>query len=188
MIAHYHGQLWNAAEPARALGVSQPTVRRYLDLLTDALVLRQLQPWHANVSKRQVKAPKVYVRDSGLLHQLLGLETEKAVLSHPKLVASWEGFVVEQVLAIEPHDEAWFWATHQGAEVDLLLRRGDRWFGVECKRADAPRITPSIRAAFGDLGLERVAIVYRGAKRFALDGHTEAVPLQALAKPGRLFD
>jgi predicted AAA+ superfamily ATPase len=130
MIAHYHGQLWNAAEPARALGVSQPTVRRYLDLLTDALVLRQLQPWHANVSKRQVKAPKVYVRDSGLLHQLLGLETEKAVLSHPKLGASWEGFVVEQVLAIEPHDEAWFWATHQGAEVDLLLRRGDRWFGV----------------------------------------------------------
>lgn len=188
MVAHYHGQVWNAAEPARALGVSQPTVRRYLDLLTDALVLRQLQPWHANLGKRQVKSPKVYVRDSGLLHQLLGLETEKAVLSHPKLGASWEGFVVEQVLATEPHDEAWFWATHQGAEIDLLLRRGDRWLGIECKRADAPRITPSIRTAFDDLALDKVAIVYPGAKRFALDERTEAVPLRTLAAPGRLFD
>lgn len=188
MVAHYHGQVWNAAEPARALGVSQPTVRRYLDLLTDALVLRQLQPWHANLGKRQVKSPKVYVRDSGLLHQLLGLETEKAVLSHPKLGASWEGFVVEQVLATEPHDEAWFWATHQGAEIDLLLRRGDRWLGIECKRADAPRITPSIRTAFDDLALDKVTIVYPGAKRFALDESTEAVPLRTLAVPGRLFD
>lgn len=187
MIAHLHGQIWNAAEPARALGVSQPTVRRHLDLLTDALVLRQLQPWHANLGKRQVKSPKIFVRDSGLLHQLLGLETEKALLSHPKLGASWEGFVVEQVLVGEPHDEAWFWATHQGSEIDLLLRRGDRWFGVECKRSDTPRITPSIRTAFVDLELDRVAIVYPGAKRFLLDERTEAVPLRSLAAPGRLF-
>ena len=187
MVAHYHGQIWNAAEPARALGVNPSTMRRYLDLLTDALVLRQIQPWHANLRKRQVKSPKVYVRDSGLLHQLLGLETEKALLSHPKLGASWEGFVIEQVLATEPHDEAWFWATHQGAEIDLLLRRGDRLLGVECKRADAPRLTSSVRIALEDLGLERVAIVYPGARRYSLSETVDAVPLATLAKPGGLF-
>jgi predicted AAA+ superfamily ATPase len=187
MVAHYHGQIWNSAEPARALGVSPPTVRRYLDLLTDALVLRQLQPWHANLGKRQVKSPKIYVRDSGLLHQLLGLQTEKALLSHPKLGASWEGFVIEQVLASEPYDEAWFWATHQGAEMDLVLRRGDRLLGVECKRADAPRLTPSIRIALDDLGLERVAILYPGAKRYRVGQRVEAVPAATLAKPGQLF-
>ena len=187
MVAHYHGRTWNAAEPARALGVNPSTSRRYLDLLTDALMVRQLQPWHANVGKRQVKSPKVYVRDSGLLHQLLGLGSEKALLGHPKAGASWEGFVVEQVLAAEPHDDAWFWATHQGAEIDLILRRGDRLMGVECKRADGPRLTPSIRVALDDLGLERVAIVYPGAKRFALADRVEAVPLTTLAEPGRLF-
>ena len=187
MLAHYHGQMWNAAEPARALGVNPSTARHYLDLLTDALVIRQLQPWHANLAKRQVKSPKVYVRDSGLLHQLLGLATEKQLLSHPKLGASWEGFVIEQVLASEPHDDAWFWATHQGAEIDLLLRRGDRLFGVECQRADAPKLSPSIRIALEDLELERVAIVYPGSQRFALSERVEAVPLVALAKPGRLF-
>lgn len=187
MIAHYHGQVWNAADPARALGVSPATVRRYLELLTDALVLRQLQPWHANVGKRQVKSPKVYVRDSGLLHQLLGLETEKALLTHPRLGASWEGFVIEQVLGVEEFDEAWFWATHQGAEIDLLLRRGDRLLGVECKRAEAPKLSPSIRIALADLGLERVAVVYPGAKRYALGESVEAVPLKELATPGALF-
>jgi predicted AAA+ superfamily ATPase len=187
MVAHYHGQTWNAAEPARALGVNPSTSRRYLDLLTDALMVRQLQPWYANVGKRQVKSPKIYVRDSGLLHQLLGLGSEKALVSHPKAGASWEGFVIEQVLAAEPHDDAWFWATHQGAEIDLLLRRGDRLLGVECKRADAPRLTPSIRIALEDLGLERVAIVYPGAKRFTLADRVEAVPLATLAEPGSVF-
>ncbi len=188
MIAHYHGQTWNAAEPARALGVNPSTSRRYLDLLTDALMIRQLQPWHANLRKRQVKSPKVYVRDSGLLHQLFGLENEKAVLSHPKVGASWEGFAIEQILAAEPYDEAYFWATHQGAEIDLILRRGDRLLGVECKRADAPRLTPSIRIALEDLGLERVAVVYPGAKRVPLSARVEAVPLATLAEPGRLFE
>ncbi len=187
MVAHYHGQVWNAAEPARALGVNPSTSRRYLDLLTDALMVRQLQPWHANLGKRQVKSPKVYVRDSGLLHQLLGLGTEKALLSHPKVGASWEGFVIEQVLAAEPHDAAWFWATHQGAEIDLILCRGDRLLGVECKRADAPRLTPSIRIALEDLGLERVAVIHPGARRYALDERVEAVPLATLAHPGSLF-
>lgn len=187
MIAHYHGQFWNAADPARALGISPSTTRRYLDLLTDALVVRQLHPWHANLGKRQVKSPKVFIRDSGLLHQLLGLETEKAVLSHPKLGASWEGFAIEQILSTELFDEAWFWATHQGAEIDLLIRRGDRLLGVECKRADAPKLTASIRIALADLGLDRVAVIYPGAKRYPLGESVEAVPLKSLATPGSLF-
>lgn len=188
MVAHYHGQTWNSAAPAQAMGVTPPTTRRYLDLLTDALMVRQLQPWHANLAKRQVKSPKIYVRDSGLLHQLLGIESEKAMLSHPKAGASWEGFVIEQVLATEPHDEALFWATHQGAEIDLILRRGDRLLGVECKRADVPRLTPSIRTALDELGLERVTVVYPGAKRFVIADRVEAVPVDSLGKPGHLFD
>lgn len=181
MLAHYHGQVWNAAEPARALGVREPTVRRHLDLLTDAFMIRQLPAYHANLRKRQVKAPKVYVRDSGLLHQLLGLETDKALLTHPKVGASWEGFALEQVLRSEPHDEAWFWATHQGAGIDLVLRRGEHLFGVEFKRADAPRLTRSIRTAIHDLRLERVAVVYPGPRRYALDELVEVVPLSDLA-------
>ena len=187
MLAHYHGQTWNAAEPARALGVNESTTRRYLDLLTDALMIRQLQPWHANLRKRQVRSPKLFVRDSGLLHQLLGIDSEKALASHPKLGASWKGFVIEQILALEPHDEAAFWATHQGAEMDLILRRGDRLLGVECKRADAPRMTPSIRIALEDLGLERVVVVYPGDTRYAISDRVEAVPVAALANPAGLF-
>lgn len=187
MVAHYHGQIWSSTDPARALGVSEPTVRRYLDLLTDALVLRQLPPWHANLRKRQVKSPKVYVRDTGLLHELLGIEDHSALLHHPKLGASWEGFAIEQVLATEPHAEAAFWATHQGAEIDLLLRRQGKLFGVECKRVDAPRMTPSIRIALEDLGLEHIAVVYPGTRRYPLADRVEAVPLATLAKPGRLF-
>jgi uncharacterized protein len=188
ILAHYHGQTWSAADPARTLGVSEPTVRRYLDLLTDAFMVRQLQPWHANLRKRQVKAPKVYVRDSGLLHQLLGIDTAKALVSHPKLGASWEGFVIEQVLVAEPHDEAFFWATHQGAEIDLILSRGGRLLGVECKRTDAPRVTPSIKIALADLDLDRVAVVYPGERRYPLADRVEAVPVSELAKHGRLFD
>ena len=187
MLAHYHGQTWNAAEPARALGVSESTTRRYLDLLTDAFMVRQLQPWYANLSKRQVKSPKVYVRDSGLLHELLGITSDKGLLGHPKAGASWEGFVIEQILMSEPHDEAFFWATHQGAEIDLILRRGDRLLGIECKRADAPRLTPSIRTALADLGLERVAVIYPGVKRYPMADRVEAVPLRTLANGGGIF-
>jgi len=187
MVAHYHGQIWGAAEPARALGVSPSTTSRYLDLMTDAFMLRQLKPWHTNIAKRQVKSPKVYVRDTGLLHALLGAENQKALESHPKLGASWEGFVVEQAIATEPHDDAWFWATHQGAEIDLLLRRGDRLFGVECKRSDAPRVTPSIQIALEDLKLERVAVIYPGSKRYPLADRIEAVPIAALAHREKLF-
>ena len=187
MLAHYHAQTWNAAEPSRALGVSSVVVRRYLDALTDAMMVRQLQPWFANLKKRQVKAPKVYVRDSGLLHRLLGIDTEKALLTHPKIGASWEGFVIEQVLATEPHDDAFFWGTHQGAEIDLILTRGGALNGVECKRADAPRITPSIRNALIEVGLARVAILYPGTERYTLSDRVEVVPLSALSHGEALF-
>ena len=187
IVAHYHGQTWNAADPARTLGVSEPTARRYLDLLTDAFMVRQLQPWHANLRKRQVKSPKVYVRDSGLLHRLLGIDSPKALMTHPKVGASWEGFVIEQVLAAEPHDEAFFWGTHQGAEIDLILSRGGRLLGVECKRADAPRMTKSVGVALADLDLDRVAVVYPGDRRYSLADRVEAVPVSELAEHGRLF-
>ena len=187
IVAHYHGQTWNAADAARTLGVSQSSVRHYLDLLTDAFMVRQLQPWHANLRKRQVKSPKVYVRDSGLLHRLLGIDTAKALMSHPKLGASWEGFVIEQVLAGEPHDEAYFWGTHQGAEIDLILSHGGRLLGVECKRTDAPKMTQSIRVALADLGLDRVAVVYPGDQRYLLADRVEAVPVSTLAGRGRLL-
>jgi predicted AAA+ superfamily ATPase len=188
MLAHYHGQIWNAAEPARALGVSESTTRRYLDLLTDAFMIRQLQPYYTNLKKRQVKSPKIYVRDSGLLHQLLGIDSMKSLYSHPKVGASWEGFVTEQVLLMEPHDEAFFWATHQGAEIDLILRRGDVLYGIECKRADTPRVTPSIRIALDDLKLKHVFVIYPGIQRFPLASQVEAVPLQALSKDMSLLD
>ncbi len=143
-------------------------------------MIRQLPPYYANIGKRQVKSPKVYVRDSGVLHQLLGIGTEKELRSHPKMGASREGFVIEEVLALVQPDEAFFWATHQGAEIDCVLRRQGRLFGIECKRADAPRITRSIRIALEDLGLERVTIVYPGRKRFPIASGVEALPVSSL--------
>ncbi|HEX5643519.1 MAG TPA: ATP-binding protein [Thermoleophilia bacterium] len=187
ILAHYHGQIWNATDPAASMGVGTKAVRHYLDLLTDAYMIRQLQPWHANLRKRQVKAPKVYVRDTGLLHQLLGITTAAELYTHPKSGASWEGFAIEQVLAGQPHDDAFFWATHQGAEIDLVLRRGERLLGVECKRVDAPRLTASIRIALEDLGLERVVVVYPGERRYLISDNVEALPLHELAGAPSLF-
>ena len=186
MLAHWHGQLWNAAEPARALGVSEPTVRRYLDLLSNLFMVRQLQPWHENISKRQVKAPKIYLRDSGILHHLLGIRTAEGLLAHPKAGASWEGYVIEQVLAALEHDEAYFWATHQGAELDLLLMRGRRRYGVEIKRADAPRSTPSMHRALTDLKLDRLLVIYPGTSDYRLGERVHACPAAWLADPPRL--
>jgi len=187
MLAHYHGQTWNAAEPARSLGVSESTTRRHLDLLTDSFMIRQLQPYFANIGKRQVKAPKIYVRDSGLLHQLLGVDSLKALMTHPKVGASWEGFVIEQVLSTVDHDEAFFWATHQGAEIDLVLRRGGDLLGVECKQVDAPRMTRSINIALKDLNLERVAVLYPGSKRYPISERVEAVPLHTICSGEEVF-
>lgn len=180
MLAHYHGQIWNAADPARSLGVNESTVRRYLDWMTQAYLVRQLQPWHANLGKRQVKAPKVYLRDSGLLHELLGIADAAALRRHPKAGASWEGFALDQVLRIAQPDEAWFWATHGGAELDLLMVKDGRRVGVEFKLADAPTLTPSMRIALQDLGLECLYVVYPGSRRYALADRVEVVPLAAL--------
>jgi predicted AAA+ superfamily ATPase len=182
MIAHYHGQIWNGAEFARAFGVSGPTVRRYLDLLTSALVLRQLLPWFENVGKRQVKSPKVYVADSGLLHTLLGLEAREDVEGHPKVGASWEGFVLRELverLGARP-EEVFFWATHAGAELDLLVVRGRRRLGFELKRTAAPKVTPSIRAAADDLRLDRVDVVYPGEHTFPLAERVRALAFSRL--------
>lgn len=187
LLAHRHAQLWNAAELARVLGVNANTARRYLDLLTDALVVRQLQPWHANLGKRQVRSPKVYIRDSGLLHRLLGIQDMQSLTTHAGVGSSWEGFVIEQLLATQPHDEAWFWAVHQGAEIDLVIADGGEIYGVEIKRTDAPTLTGSLRTAMQELELERAVIIYPGRKRYALGDGVEAVPLNELAERGSLF-
>ena len=177
MVAHCHGNIWNAAEPARSLGISEPTVRRYLDLLTGVFLVRQLLPWHENLSKRQVKAPKVYVRDSGLLHALWGVRTDVELLRHPKCGASWEGYAVEQTLNHVQPDDAYFWATHQGAELDLLLFKNSRRVGVEIKRTDAPALTPSMRIALDDLRLEHLIVLYPGERRYSLSSRVTVVPL-----------
>jgi predicted AAA+ superfamily ATPase len=181
LLAHYHGQVWNAAEPARALGISEYTVRKLLDWLSGTFMVRVLQPWHANLAKRQVKAPKIYLRDSGLLHELLGIPDAHALSTHPKLGASWEGFALESVLARSEPDEAYFWATHGGAELDLLLIRDGRRVGIEFKRADAPRLTPSMTISMTDLGLDALHVVYPGARRYPLADRIEVVPLSVLA-------
>lgn len=181
MLAHYHGQTWNAAEPARSLCISEFSTRRYLDLLTDLFMVRQLQPWHGNLKKRQVKAPKIYFRDTGLLHQLLGIRSEKDLLTHPRCGASWEGYVIEEVCKHVKSDKVYFWATHNGAEIDLVLVRGGRAMGVECKRADAPKLTPSMRTALEDLKLERIIVVYSGDKPYDLLDTVRVVSLDALA-------
>jgi len=183
MLAHCHGQIWTAADPARSLGVSEPTVRRYLDTLTQTLMVRQLQPWHANLSKRQVKSPKVFFRDSGLLHALMDVTTVAQLLGHPRCGASWEGFALEQVLRLAKPDEAYFWATHQGAKLDLLMLKGSRRIGVEFKRADAPQLTRSMQIAIQDLQIDALYVVYPGEHRFGLAPGVEAVPLWAVLAP-----
>jgi predicted AAA+ superfamily ATPase len=184
MLAHYHAQTWNSAELARALAVSEATIRRYLDVLTGVFMLRQLPPWFENISKRQVKAPKVFVRDSGLLHALLGIANQRALELHPKVGASWEGFAVEEVLKALRPDEAYYWATHQGAEIDLVLFKHGRRIGVECKRMDAPTLTSSMRIALHDLKLDRLVVVYPGDRRYALADRVEVIPLVELVAAG----
>lgn len=179
MLAHYHGQIWNASEFGRAFGVAHTTVQRYLDVLTETFMVRQLQSWHENLGKRQVKAPKVYIRDSGLLHALLGLNTSRDIASHPKVGASWEGFATNAVvsrLGARP-EECFFWATHSGAELDLLVVRGARRLGFEFKRTTAPAVTRSMHIAAEDLRLHRVYVVHAGTRAFDLAPNVRAVPL-----------
>ncbi len=188
MLAHYHAQVWNAAEIARALDLSESTVRRYLDLLEGAFMVRQLRPWFANLNKRQVKSPKVYFRDTGILHQMLGIREERDLWLHPKSGASWEGYVIEEVIKATDPDEVYFWATHAGAELDLLLFLGGRRVGVECKRVDAPRLTPSMRIALDNLALDHLFVFYPGERPYPLAERVTVLPLASLARGGEALD
>jgi len=182
MLAHYHGQIWNASEFARNFGVNHTTIRHYLDILSSALVVRQLQPWHENLKKRQVKAPKVYLTDSGLLHTLLGITNKTDLESHPKVGASWEGFVISQLtnlLNCRPH-ECFFWATHTGAELDLMVVRGRKRWGFEVKRTTSPIITPSMRTALTDLKLQRLFVIHAGEHSFDMAKKIRAIALPHL--------
>ena len=189
MIAHYHAQTWNASEIAGSLGVNYKTAQHYLDILTGAFMIRALPPWTENLGKRVRKAPKIYLRDSGLFHALQNLRSRLDLQSHPKLGASWEGLVLEHLLRVlraEP-GEAFYWSTHGGAELDLMLVRGGRRWGFEFKYSDAPRTTKSMRAALDDLKLEGLFVIYPGDKSYALDDHIEVLPLPAVEKlPGLL--
>ena len=179
MLAHTHGHTLNASALARSFGVSDATVRRYLDSLTSALVVRQLRPWHENLRKRQVKAPKVYITDTGVLHTLLGLDTAHDLLGHPQVGASWEWFALSNVverLGADWGRDAYFWGTYAGAEVDLVVIRGNRRLGFEVKRTSAPSLTPSMRIALEDLGLERIDVLYAGRETFPLGEGVRAVP------------
>lgn len=179
MLAHYHGQIWNSSEFARAFGMSDKAVRHYLDILTSTFIVRQLAPWWENISKRQVKAPKIFLNDSGLLHTLLGLDTKEELASHPKVGASWEGFAMNTVLTqlnIHP-DEAFFWSTYTGAELDLVVIKGNTRIGFEFKRSSAPQITKSVSIALKDLSLSHVYVIYVGNEQYPLADNITALGL-----------
>lgn len=186
MLAHSHGQIWNSSEFARSFGVSDKTVRGYLDALAGTFMARLLRPWHENLAKRQVKSPKVYFRDSGLLHLLSGIEGFAELQTHPRCGASWEGFALEQTIQLSGawEEDCYFWATHQGAELDLVLVRGPRRIGFEFKHSATPGLTPSMRTALKDLKLDRLWVVHAGTKRYPLAKGVEAVPLTSLVGAG----
>jgi hypothetical protein len=182
MLSHYHGQTWNASELARSMGLSDKTVRSYLDILTGTYMVRQLQPWHENIGKRQVKSPKIYLRDSGILHALMSVGDDMALQAHPRVGASWEGFALEMLLRTLRPGEAYFWRTHSGAELDLLLTHRGRRFGFEFKYSEAPRITRSAHTAIGDLKLDHVWVVYPGEHVFPIEKKITAMPLTQLSE------
>jgi len=180
MIAHSHGQIWNGSALSRSFGVSEKTVKRYLEILEGTFLLRTLPPWHDNLGKRLVKSPKVYIRDSGILHALLGIDTMDALLSHPIAGASWEGFALESVRARFPEAQAFFYATHGGAELDLLLIDHDRRYGFEMKLNEAPKLTRSMMVSIEDLKLDGLFVIYPGARQYPLSERTSAVPISLL--------
>lgn len=179
MLGHYHGQNLNNAELGRSLGMSAPTARRYVDVLSGAFMIRQLQPWFENIKKRQVKAPKIYFRDSGILHYQLGIDGESDLLQHPKIGASWEGFVIEQAIRFFKPEDQYFWSTQSAAELDLLMFVKGRRIGLECKFTDSPKVTASIRSAIELLNLDQLYIAYTGTKRYWLDEKIEVLPASA---------
>lgn len=180
MLAHYHGNIFNASELGRSFGSSDTTIRRYLDILTGTFMIRQLQPWHANVSKRQVKAPKIYFRDSGLFHTILDISDLSQLQKHPKLGSSWEGFALEEVIrarGIKSH-QCFFWATHAGAELDLLIVDKNCREGFEFKYTDAPILTPSMKISVSDLELQQLTVIYPGKKSYALGENISVINLE----------
>jgi len=177
MISHYHGQVWNAAHLARSLGTSEKTARRYLDILSGAYMVRVLPPWYENIRKRQVKAPKVYIRDSGILHTLLQINTMDGLQAHPKLGFSWEGFCLEQLIGYMGTRDVYFWATHAGAELDLLASVAGKRYGFEFKYADAPGLKRSMHIAIEDLRLERLWIIYPGRHKYEIDKNIAVIPI-----------
>ena len=182
MVAHYHGQTWNAAQFARSLGASEGTARHYLDILSGAFMVRILPPWFENLGKRQVKAPKIYIRDSGILHALLQLSTLADLQSHPKIGASWEGFAVEQIIGLLDTRDAYYWATHGGAELDLLVRVAGKHYGFEFKYADAPGASRSMHIAVQDLSLAHLWVVYPGRHEYALDQKISVIPIDSIPR------
>lgn len=181
MLSHYHGQIWKATEPARALGISEPMARQYLDILEGVYMVRVLQPWYANLKKRQVKSPKIFFRDTGILHYLLGIRSSLDLQTHPKSGASWEGYAIEEVIRAVAPDESYYWATHNGAELDLMLLKNGRKIGVECKRMDAPSLTPSMRNSLEDLELDRLFVIYPGKTAYPLGEKVEVLPLTSIS-------
>jgi predicted AAA+ superfamily ATPase len=181
MLAHYHGQTWNASELSRSMGLSDKTVRSYLDILTGTFLVRQLQPWFENIAKRQVKAPKIYLRDSGILHTLLNLPDLHSLVGHPRVGASWEGFALEQALQIIKPPQAFFWATHGGAAIDLFLRFRGRKFGIEFKFSEAPKVTKSMHTALEVLKLNHLWLIYPGRHVYPIDEKISALPLKDIA-------
>ena len=181
MLTHYHGQIWNASEIGASLNVEHKTTRRYLDILTSLFAVRQLQPWHENIGKRQVKSPKLYFRDSGIYHQLLGIRNEADLLVHPRLGASWEGYAIEEAVRYHQPDSAFFWAVHSGAELDLLLFKDGKRIGIECKRQDAPGLTASMKTAMEVLKLDELLVLYPGSKSYSLGKNIRVAPLSSLA-------
>lgn len=180
MLAHYHGQIWNASELGRAMGLSDKTMRSYLDILTGTFMIRQLQPWHENIGKRQVKAPKIYFRDSGILHKLLSLPDYHTLLGHPRIGASWEGFALEQTLLTVKPAQAFFWSTYSGAELDLFfLHKGHR-YGVEFKYNEAPAVTKSMRTAMETLNLDHLWIIYPGQQSYPVYDKISVLPVRDL--------
>lgn len=188
MLCHYHGQVLNHAEFARSFGISDMTVRRYLEILEGTFMIRLLQPWHANVGKRLVKSPKLYLRDSGLLHSLLGIGSQTELSTHPKLGASWEGFALETAIRAldKPAGEISFWATHSGAEVDLFWQQSGRNLAIEVKYASAPRLTPSMKSAMADLRLDHLWVVYPGDRTYSLTEKITVLPLEHITTGGAL--
>jgi hypothetical protein len=180
MLAHYHGQTWNASELGRSMGLSDKTVRGYLDILTGTCMVRQLQPWFENPGKRQVKAPKVYFRDSGLLHHLLDIQTRHHLLGHPKVGASWEGFAIEQVLRTFQPDQPYFWSVQSGAVVDLLFMHQGKRLGFEVKFSEAPRLTASMRTTREQLGLDCLWVIHPGEHAFPMEERITALPVRQL--------